>query len=114
VFVRMCCMYVCTYALTYLCVMSMQVFVVHVCMCVRLLIRTNSCACVYVCMYVCMYGLMRLCLMMFCLFCLQLNHENVVNVCEVVVGNDMDSVFMVMEYIEHDLKVHSRMYLCDF
>ncbi len=65
-------------------------------------------------MYACMYDLMRLCLMLFCLFCLQLNHENVVNVGEVVVGNDMDSVFMVMEYIEHDLKVHYRMYMCDF
>jgi len=35
---------------------------------------------------------------------LSLRHPNVVNVTEVVVGNSLDSVFMVMEYMEHDLK----------
>jgi hypothetical protein len=35
---------------------------------------------------------------------LSLRHENIVNVSEVVVGSSLDSIFMVMEYVEHDLK----------
>lgn len=35
---------------------------------------------------------------------LELKHENVVSVKEVVVGSSMDNVYMVMEYCEHDLK----------
>jgi cell division cycle 2-like len=35
---------------------------------------------------------------------LSLRHKNVVDVSEVVVGNKLDDVFMVMEYMEHDLK----------
>lgn len=33
-----------------------------------------------------------------------LNHPHIVNVSEVVVGPSLDSVFMVMEYADHDLK----------
>eukprot|EP01116_Phalansterium_solitarium_P002739 TRINITY_DN1295_c0_g1_i1.p1 TRINITY_DN1295_c0_g1~~TRINITY_DN1295_c0_g1_i1.p1 ORF type:complete len:511 (+),score=123.95 TRINITY_DN1295_c0_g1_i1:109-1533(+) len=32
-------------------------------------------------------------------------HENIVDVKEVVVGKTLDSIFIVMEYIEHDIKV---------
>uniref|UniRef100_A0A914Z4V1 cyclin-dependent kinase n=1 Tax=Panagrolaimus superbus TaxID=310955 RepID=A0A914Z4V1_9BILA len=32
------------------------------------------------------------------------DHPNVVNVKEIVVGNHMDKVYLVMEYVEHDLK----------
>jgi cell division cycle 2-like protein len=32
------------------------------------------------------------------------DHPNVVNVKEIVVGNSMDKVYLVMEYVEHDLK----------
>eukprot|EP00252_Welwitschia_mirabilis_P002994 TRINITY_DN1300_c0_g1_i1.p1 TRINITY_DN1300_c0_g1~~TRINITY_DN1300_c0_g1_i1.p1 ORF type:complete len:566 (-),score=90.61 TRINITY_DN1300_c0_g1_i1:2158-3855(-) len=35
---------------------------------------------------------------------LSLNHPSIVNVKEVVIGSDIDKVFMVMEYMEHDLK----------
>ena len=35
---------------------------------------------------------------------LSLAHPNIVNVSEVVVGSSLDSVFMVMEYADHDLK----------
>lgn len=35
---------------------------------------------------------------------LSLAHPSIVNVSEVVVGSSMDSVFMVMEYADHDLK----------
>jgi len=35
---------------------------------------------------------------------LSLRHPNIVNVTEVVVGHSLDSVFMVMEFMEHDLK----------
>jgi len=35
---------------------------------------------------------------------LSFHHRSVVDVKEVVVGNSLDSVFMVMEYMEHDLK----------
>ena len=35
---------------------------------------------------------------------LSLKHDNIVNVSEVVVGSSLDSIFMVMEYVEHDLK----------
>lgn len=31
-------------------------------------------------------------------------HENIVNVKEIVVGGDSKSVFIVMDYVEHDLK----------
>ena len=31
-------------------------------------------------------------------------HENIVTVKEIVVGNTMDKIFIVMEYVEHDLK----------
>lgn len=39
---------------------------------------------------------------------LSLQHPNVVNVSEVVVGESLDSIFMVMEYMEHDLKAMSE------
>ncbi|CAK9234068.1 unnamed protein product [Sphagnum troendelagicum] len=35
---------------------------------------------------------------------LSFHHRSVVDVKEVVVGNNLDSIFMVMEYMEHDLK----------
>tara|TARA_B110000977_G_scaffold119801_2_gene154359 strand:+ start:18692 stop:20716 length:2025 start_codon:yes stop_codon:yes gene_type:complete len=35
---------------------------------------------------------------------LSMSHPNVVDVSEMVVGNSLDSVFMVMEFCEHDLK----------
>ena len=35
---------------------------------------------------------------------LSLRHPNIVNVTEVVVGHSLDSVFMVMEFMEHDLR----------
>ncbi len=35
---------------------------------------------------------------------LSFRHPNIVNVTEVVVGNSLDSVFMVMEFMEHDLR----------
>jgi len=35
---------------------------------------------------------------------LKLKHPNIVEVAEVVTGSDADKVFMVMEYMEHDLK----------
>ena len=35
---------------------------------------------------------------------LSMHHPNVVDVSEMVVGNSLDSVFMVMEFCEHDLK----------
>ncbi|KAJ4802298.1 Cyclin-dependent kinase 2 [Rhynchospora pubera] len=35
---------------------------------------------------------------------LSLNHPSIVDVKEVVVGSRLDSIFMVMEYMEHDLK----------
>ncbi|KAH9314621.1 hypothetical protein KI387_023248, partial [Taxus chinensis] len=35
---------------------------------------------------------------------LSLQHPSVVNVKEVVVGSSLDNIFMVMEYMEHDLK----------
>uniref|UniRef100_A0A0C9RYV4 cyclin-dependent kinase n=1 Tax=Wollemia nobilis TaxID=56998 RepID=A0A0C9RYV4_9CONI len=35
---------------------------------------------------------------------LSLQHSSIVNVKEVVVGSSLDSIFMVMEYMEHDLK----------
>lgn len=35
---------------------------------------------------------------------LALHHKNIVNVTEVVVGKKLDDVFMVMEFMEHDLK----------
>ncbi|VDN15554.1 unnamed protein product, partial [Dibothriocephalus latus] len=31
-------------------------------------------------------------------------HENIVTVREVVVGNNMDKIYLVMDYVEHDLK----------
>jgi len=35
---------------------------------------------------------------------LSLNHENIVKVREVVVGKDMDKIYIVMDYMEHELK----------
>lgn len=35
---------------------------------------------------------------------LKCQHPNIVNVKEIVVGNNMDKIFIVMEYVEHDLK----------
>lgn len=35
---------------------------------------------------------------------LKAQHENIVTVREIVVGSNMDSIFMVMDYVEHDLK----------
>eukprot|EP00898_Chlorokybus_atmophyticus_P008064 jgi/Chlat1/8259/Chrsp78S07698 len=35
---------------------------------------------------------------------LSFHHPNIVNVKEVVVGKNLDSIFMVMEFMEHDLK----------
>ena len=31
-------------------------------------------------------------------------HENVVHVREIVVGSNMDKIYIVMDYVEHDLK----------
>ncbi|KAF6773532.1 hypothetical protein AHF37_07073 [Paragonimus kellicotti] len=31
-------------------------------------------------------------------------HENIVTVREVVVGSNMDKIYLVMDYVEHDLK----------
>lgn len=39
---------------------------------------------------------------------LSLRHKNIVDVSEVVVGSKMDDVYMVMEYMEHDLKALMR------
>ena len=36
---------------------------------------------------------------------LNLQHKNIVQMNEVVVGSSLDKIFMVMEYMEHDLKV---------
>ncbi|VDN55519.1 unnamed protein product [Dracunculus medinensis] len=41
------------------------------------------------------------------------NHPNIVNVREIVVGSNMDKIYLVMEYVEHDMKtlmdsMHSR------
>lgn len=41
------------------------------------------------------------------------NHPNIVNVKEIVVGSNMDKIYLVMEYVEHDMKslmdsMHSR------
>jgi cell division cycle 2-like protein len=35
---------------------------------------------------------------------LSIHHHSIVDVKEVVVGSNLDSIFMVMEYMEHDLK----------
>ena len=35
---------------------------------------------------------------------LSIHHPSIVDVKEVVVGSNLDSIFMVMEYMEHDLK----------
>lgn len=35
---------------------------------------------------------------------LKLNHENIVNVKEIVVGSNIDKIYIVMEYLNHDLK----------
>ena len=35
---------------------------------------------------------------------LNFHHANLVDVSEVVVGRSMDDIFMVMEYMQHDLK----------
>ena len=35
---------------------------------------------------------------------LSMSHPNIVNVKEMVVGASLDSIFMVMEFAEHDLK----------
>lgn len=35
---------------------------------------------------------------------LSLQHENIVNVREMVVGNSMDKIFMAMDFMDHDLK----------
>ena len=32
------------------------------------------------------------------------NHPNIVNVQEIVVGSSVDKIYIVMEYVEHDLK----------
>lgn len=36
--------------------------------------------------------------------CLQAQHPNIVTVREIVVGSNMDKIFIVMDYVEHDLK----------
>ena len=35
---------------------------------------------------------------------LQAQHENIVTVREIVVGSNTDKIFLVMDYVEHDLK----------
>ena len=35
---------------------------------------------------------------------LQAQHPNIVTVREIVVGSNMDKIFIVMDYVEHDLK----------
>ena len=35
---------------------------------------------------------------------LKAQHPNVVTVREIVVGSNMDKIYMVMDYVEHDLK----------
>lgn len=39
---------------------------------------------------------------------LSMNHPNVVNLKEIVVGKSLDEIYMVMEYMEHDLKALMR------
>lgn len=36
--------------------------------------------------------------------CFQAQHPNIVTVREIVVGSNMDKIFIVMDYVEHDLK----------
>ena len=35
---------------------------------------------------------------------LSLSHPNIVKVREIVVGNDVDKIYLVMDYMEHELK----------
>ena len=35
---------------------------------------------------------------------LKAKHPNIVNVREIVVGSNMDKIYIVMDYVEHDLK----------
>lgn len=35
---------------------------------------------------------------------LKIKHENIVTVREIVVGSNMDKIYLVMEFVEHDLK----------
>ena len=42
----------------------------------------------------------------------QVKHENIVNCREIVVGSKMDSIFLVMEFVEHDLKVGCEQNCC--
>ena len=37
-------------------------------------------------------------------YVLQGQHPNIVTVREIVVGSNMDKIFIVMDYVEHDLK----------
>jgi hypothetical protein len=39
-----------------------------------------------------------------CLCLFQAQHPNIVTVREIVVGSNMDKIFIVMDYVEHDLK----------
>lgn len=38
------------------------------------------------------------------IYCFQAQHPNIVTVREIVVGSNMDKIFIVMDYVEHDLK----------
>lgn len=39
---------------------------------------------------------------------LRAKHVNIVNVREIVVGSNMDKIYIVMDFVEHDLKGMSR------
>lgn len=41
----------------------------------------------------------------------QVRHENIVRVEEIVIGSTMDDIFIVMEFMQHDVKV-SRLVVC--
>jgi serine/threonine protein kinase len=42
----------------------------------------------------------------------RLKHENIVRVEDVVVGNGLENIFMVMEYCEQASIVYRRVYIC--
>ena len=41
----------------------------------------------------------------------QVRHENIVQVQEIVIGDTMDEIFIVMEFVAHDVKVWLRVRL---
>lgn len=45
---------------------------------------------------------------------LKAKHENIVNVKEIVVGSNIDKIYIVMEYLNHDLKSLMERLKCKF